>query len=201
MGMKSAIGAVVAALCLIAAPSTASARGPYGSINVGNWKGGAYTNDQSGAFSHCAAGAQYESGIYFVVTINDKAGWTLGFAHEKWTFKTDQAFPIALTFDGQAPFNVHGVPLADKLLQVPMPDNSSLIAQFRKAKGMTAYTQGHLFQFKLDQTAQLLANPGELRRQGEAIRHRRRRGFFRGACGAKAGGRNGGAAGRRTGQA
>jgi hypothetical protein len=49
--MKFAIGAVVAAFCLIAAPLTASARGPYGSINVGNWKGGAYTNDQSGAFS------------------------------------------------------------------------------------------------------------------------------------------------------
>ena len=37
-----------------------------------------------------------------------------------------------------------------------MPSNSLLIAQFRKAKAMTAYTQGHLFQFKLDQTAQLL---------------------------------------------
>src|SRR6478735_5618872 len=156
MGMRSAIRAVVAAFCLIAASSTASARGPYGSINVGNWKGGAYTNDQSGAFTHCAAGTQYESGIYFVVTINDKAGWTLGFAHEKWTFTTDRAFPIALTFDGQTPFNVHGVPLADKLLQVPMPTNSSLIAQFRKAKSMTAFTQGQLFQFKLDQTAQLL---------------------------------------------
>lgn len=154
--MKFAIGAVVAALCLIAAPSTSSARGPYGSINVGNWKGGAYTNDQSGAFSHCAAGTQYQSGIYFVVTINDKAAWTLGFAHEKWTLTTGQAFPISLTFDGQTPFNVHGVPLADKLLQVPMPDNSALIAQFRKAKAMTAYTQGQLFQFKLDQTAQLL---------------------------------------------
>jgi hypothetical protein len=154
--MKFAIGAVVATLCLIAAHSTASARGHYGSINVGNWKGGAYTNDQSGAFTHCAAGTQYESGIYFVVTINDKAGWTLGFAHEKWTFTTDRAFPIELTFDGQTPFNVHGVPLADKLLQVPMPSNSLLIAQFRKAKAMTAYTQGHLFQFKLDQTAQLL---------------------------------------------
>jgi hypothetical protein len=37
-----------------------------------------------------------------------------------------------------------------------MPDNSALIAQFRKAKTMTAFTQGQLFQFKLDQTAQLL---------------------------------------------
>jgi S1-C subfamily serine protease len=37
-----------------------------------------------------------------------------------------------------------------------MPSNSSLIAQFRRAKSMTAYTQGQLFQFKLDQTGQLL---------------------------------------------
>ena len=154
--MKFAIGAVVAAFCLIAAVSTASARGPYGSINVGNWKGGAYTNDQTGAFTHCAAGTQYVSGIYFVVTIDNKSGWNLGFAHEKWTLSTGQAFPIALTFDGNTPFNVHGVPIGDKLLQVPMPDNSSLIGQFRKAKAMTAYAQGQLFQFNLDQTAQLL---------------------------------------------
>jgi len=154
--MRFAIGAVVAALCLIASASTSSARGPYGSINVGNWKGGAYTNDQSGAFTHCAAGAQYASGIYFAVTIDNKAAWNLGFAHEKWALTIGQAFPIVLTFDGQTPFNVHGVPLGDKLIQVPMPDNSALIAQFRKAKAMTAYTQGQLFQFKLDQTAQLL---------------------------------------------
>jgi len=154
--MRFAIGAVVAALCLIASASPSSARGPYGSINVGNWKGGAYTNDQSGAFTHCAAGAQYASGIYFAVTIDNKAAWNLGFAHEKWALTVGQAFPIVLTFDGQTPFNVHGVPLGDKLIQVPMPDNSALIAQFRKAKAMTAYTQGQLFQFKLDQTAQLL---------------------------------------------
>jgi S1-C subfamily serine protease len=37
-----------------------------------------------------------------------------------------------------------------------MPANSSLIAQFRKAKVMTVFAQGQLFQFSLTQTAQLL---------------------------------------------
>jgi|ERR1700722_918548 len=148
--------AVATAILLGIATSNVEARGPYGSINVGNWKGGAYTNDQTGAFSHCAAGTSYISGIYFVVSINDNLGWSLGFTDNNWTLTTGQAFPISLTFDGQTPFNVHGVPINDKMLVVSMPDNSSLIAQFRKAKAMTAYTQGHLFQFKLDQTAQLL---------------------------------------------
>jgi hypothetical protein len=140
--MKYCVAAIVILLGTILAGSNAEARGPYGTINVGNWKGGAYTNDQTGAFSHCSAGTQYLSGIYFVVMIDDKGGWSLGFAHDKWALTTGQAFPITLTFDGQTPFNVHGVPVADKLVRVPMPDNSSLIAQFRRARGMTAIRKG-----------------------------------------------------------
>src|SRR6187551_2897990 len=98
--MKSAIGALVAAFCLLAATSPSIARGPYGSINVGNWKGGAYTNDQSGSFSHCAAGARYTSGIFFLVMIDGSGGWSLGFMHEDWKLVQGQAFPLTLTFDG-----------------------------------------------------------------------------------------------------
>lgn len=153
--MKRCAAAVGILLGTILANPNAEAAGPYGSINVGNWKGGAYTNDQ-GDFSHCAAGASYLSGIYFVVAIDSKSGWSLRFAHEKWNLTAGRAFPIELTFDGQSPFNVHGVPVNDKMVVVPMPINSALIAQFRKAKAMTAFTQGQLFQVNLDQTAQLL---------------------------------------------
>jgi hypothetical protein len=94
---------------LVAGSSTSSARGPYGSIKVGNWYGGAYTNDKSGSFSHCAAGASYQSGIYFVVSVGEDLKWRLGFAHENWQLTTGEAFALALTFDGQPAINVHGV--------------------------------------------------------------------------------------------
>lgn len=154
--MNFRAAAVAALLLAVFAGSTAQARGPYGSISVGNWKGGAYTDDRTGSFSHCAAGASYASGIYFLVMIDHAGGWSLGFMHEEWRLTTGQAFPLTLTFDGQQPFNVHGVPIADKLVRVSMPINSSLIGQFRRAKTMTAYTQGQLFQFNLNQTGQLL---------------------------------------------
>lgn len=154
--MKCRAVAVAVLLGSVFIGSDAQARGPYGSISVGNWKGGAYTNDQTGAFTHCAAGARYASGIFFMVTIDGNGGWGLGFMHENWTLTPGQAFPLTLTFDGQQPFNVHGVPIGDKVVRVPMPSNSALIAQFRKAKAMTAYTQGQLFQFNLDQTGPLL---------------------------------------------
>jgi S1-C subfamily serine protease len=150
----AAVGVIV--VSAVIASTHAKAAGPFGSINVGNWKGGAYTDDQNGNFSHCAAGTQYQSGIYFVVSIDANSGWSLAFAHEKWNFTTQKAFPIELTFDGQTPFHVHGVPIGKQMLRVPMPLNSALIAEFRKAKAMSAFTQGHLFQFSLDQSGQLL---------------------------------------------
>jgi S1-C subfamily serine protease len=154
--MRVAIKAVVAAACFVLSATSSHARGPYGSITVGNWQGGAYTNDKNGAFTHCAAGSTYQSGIYFVVSIGENGSWRLGFAHESWRLTTGEAFPLALTFDGQPTFNVYGMPIGAQLVNVEMPTNSALITQFRKARVMTAFAQGQLFQFNLNQTAQLL---------------------------------------------
>ena len=153
--MKRCI-AVIAMLLGVLAARSGEARGPYGSISVGNWKGGAFTSDQTGEFTHCAATAMYQSGIIFLVMIDHAPSWSLGFAHDNWSLSGGQPFPIALTLDGGPAVNVQGIALSGKLVRVPMPDNSSLINQFRKAKSMTAYAQGQLFQFNLDQTAQLL---------------------------------------------
>jgi S1-C subfamily serine protease len=156
--MNVSIKAILLCLCLVfgLSPSASQARGPYGSITVGNWKGGAYTDDKSGAFSHCAAAASYQNGIVFLVSVGQDYSWTLGFAHENWKLTPGEGFPLALTFDGQAAINVQGLPLGANLVKVSMPANSSLISQFRKAKVMTAFAQGQLLQFNLTQTAQLL---------------------------------------------
>ena len=94
-----------------------------------------------------------------MVMVDQSGGWSLAFHHPKWSLANRQTFEMALTFDGQPAFHVQGVTLNESLVRVPMPVDSSLIAQFRKAKAMTAFTQGQLFQFKLDQTAVLLPTP------------------------------------------
>jgi S1-C subfamily serine protease len=143
-------------LGVFAAVWSAEARGPYGSINVGNWKGGAFTNDATGEFASCSAFAPYRSGITLFVIVGANMNWRLGFSSENWSLTTGQAFPIALTFDGQQPFNVGGAVIGPKLVAVEMPDNSALISQFRKSKTMTAFAQGQLFQFDMSGTSALL---------------------------------------------
>jgi hypothetical protein len=51
--MKRWVVILAALLIMLVAAGSAEARGPYGTISVGNWKGGAFTNDQTGEFSHC----------------------------------------------------------------------------------------------------------------------------------------------------
>jgi hypothetical protein len=140
----------------ICVSSTAIASGPHGLVQVGNWKGGAYTNDASGAFSHCAAGTPYQSGIYFMVSINAQGAWSLGFAHQSWQLRPGETIPIGLTFDNRSPVNVFGTALGSNLAVVPMPPNSELITQFRNAVTMAAFAKGNVFQFRLDTTSQLL---------------------------------------------
>ena len=154
--MRLAINAVVVAACVLLSVTFSHARGPYGSISIGNWQGGAYTDDKSGVFTHCAAGASYQSGIYFLVLVGAGGNWRLGFSHQSWKLTPGEAFPLTLTFDGQQPFSVYGMPIGAQLVAVDMPPNSSLINQFRKARVMSAFAQGQLFQFNLNQTAQLL---------------------------------------------
>src|ERR1700751_5141632 len=87
-------------LVQIAITSIANAAGPYGNIHVGNWKGGAFTDDNTGAFSHCAATTAYGNGIILVVGQNASNSWLLSFASPNFHLKQGETVPIDLTFDG-----------------------------------------------------------------------------------------------------
>ena len=147
---------VFGTLVLLLVVSTANARGPYGSISVAGWSGGAFTVDYTGEFSNCIASAPYKSGIVFGVLVSKTYEWVLAFTHPSWTLTKGQKFPIVLSFDGRNTFNVNGIAMAVATVLVPMPDDSALIKSFRAAHTMSAFVQGNLFQFDLKGTAVLM---------------------------------------------
>ncbi len=154
--MRRTIIAIVIFCAAFIIGSRADARGPYGTIKVGNWKGGAFTSDATGEFTSCSAATNYKSGITVIVMVGANMSWRLGFSHDNWTLTNGQQFPIVLTFDGQQPFTVSGNALGRNLVAVDMPDNSTLISQFRKTKTMSAFAQGQVFQFNMSGTSALL---------------------------------------------
>jgi len=151
--MRGIITAVLLVVCM-ATPSYA--RGPYGSVAVAGWSGGAFTDDKTGVFSNCIASANYKSGINVGVLVTKTYHWALGFTHPSWALAPGQKFPIVLSFDGRNTFNVDGVAASRVMVLVQMPEDSALIKSFRVARTMSAFAQGNLFQFDLNGTAILL---------------------------------------------
>ena len=67
------------AISAIFLASRAFAAGPFGTIHVGLWNGGAYTNDSTGAFMHRAAGSDYINGVGVILGQTAAHTWLLGF--------------------------------------------------------------------------------------------------------------------------
>jgi hypothetical protein len=135
--------------------STAFAGGPYGFIHVGNWNGGAYTNDSTGAFSHCGAGMGYNNGVNLAIAQKPDGAWLLGFLNAAWRNAAGETFPIDVTFDAQAQFHLFGVANASGLIAAVLP-NDVIIEQLRKSHMLLVTMKGITLLFNLNFMGELL---------------------------------------------
>jgi len=142
-------------LCAAELASSAFATGPFGSIHVGKWSGGAYTDDKTGGFSHCSAATTYGSGVTVVLGQNANNSWLLGLGSEAFSLNTGEQFPIDVTLDGQAQVRLFGIAVSPKLVTSVIPNNG-IVNQIRKTHLMVAVAKGTTFQFLMDSTGQLL---------------------------------------------
>lgn len=146
---------VVAFLLQLMLAGFGHAAGPFGTISVGNWNGGAYSNDSTGAFSHCAASTPYANGVTLLVGQDANNSWLLGFANPAFRFKKGENLTIDVTFDGQAEARLFGTALSEVMVSAVLPTNVARALQ--KASLMVAMARGTPFQFSLTSTAPMVA--------------------------------------------
>ncbi|UVO36812.1 serine protease [Bradyrhizobium arachidis] len=145
----------VAAVLQLAFAGLAHAAGPFGSINVGNWIGGAFSNDQTGAFSHCAATAPYANGVNLVVSQNVTGIWSLAFASPSYHFNKGENAAIDVTFDGQEQARLYATAYQTNMLTAVMPVN--VARRFQKASLMVATAGRAVLNFDLTSTGPVIA--------------------------------------------
>jgi S1-C subfamily serine protease len=148
--------AFVSAMILVLTLSCTSisfAAGPLGNIHVGFWKGGAYTNDSTGAFTHCAAAGDFSNGVGVVLAQHANRTWQIGFASKSWTLQPGETRPIDLTFDGQASFRVFGNAVTANLISAPLPEAAA--KRFQRSHMMVA-SGTSTFQFNLGSVEKLI---------------------------------------------
>ena len=146
---------VVASLLLLGAVSLAHAKGPFGSVNVGNWIGGAFSNDETGAFSHCAATTPYANGVILVVSQNYAGTWSLAFASPGYHFNKGENAAIDVTFDGQEQARLYATAYQSNMLTAIMPLN--VVRAFQKASLMVATAGRAVLNFDLTSTGPVIA--------------------------------------------
>ncbi|HZR90340.1 MAG TPA: trypsin-like peptidase domain-containing protein [Bradyrhizobium sp.] len=134
--------------------SPASAAGPFGTIHVGNWIGGAFSDDQTGAFSHCAATAPYASGVSLVVGQNTADAWLISFASPTFKLNKGDAAPIDVTFDGQFQARLFATATSSNMITAILP--ASAARAFQRASLMVAQVGQATLQFNLTSTGPLL---------------------------------------------
>jgi S1-C subfamily serine protease len=145
---------LVACLLQIIIASSALAAGPFGTIRVGNWVGGAFSDDSTGAFSHCAATAPYASGVSLVVGQNAANAWLLSFASPAFNLNKGDTAPIDVTFDGQSAARLFATANSTNMLTAILP--ASVARTFQKASLMVAQAGRTTLQFNLTSTGPLL---------------------------------------------
>ena len=136
---------------------TAYAAGPINIFSIGNWVGGAYTNDASGDFSHCVVSTPYLNGVTFLVARTKDSQWNIGLVNKMWAFKLNEQTSIRFLFDGKE--SVEAVSLAnapDTLYFLNLP-SSSFIKLFRNSQFLDVSIRGSFFKFKLDGTSKVLS--------------------------------------------
>jgi S1-C subfamily serine protease len=140
----------------IAIATIANAAGPYGNIHIGQWKGGAFTDDNTGAFSHCGATSIYDNGVILVVGLNSHDSWLLGFASPSFHLTKGNTVPVDVTFDGQSQARLFATANSDIMATAILPPN--VARTFQKASLMVVTTgNSNALQFNLTSTGPLLA--------------------------------------------
>lgn len=157
------------AFALLLAP-TAQAAGPYGEIVVGNWKGGAYTSDATGAFSHCAVHAGYRNGTRMFTSITADFKWLVGFAHPNWKLKPGSRLNLQLVFDRASRIDVTADVKTANLLTIAMPAESQFISAFRQGHFLELVANDQRLTFALTSTGEMLPALVACAKQSASIR-------------------------------
>jgi hypothetical protein len=149
--------------------ATAGAGGPLRPFKHGLWTGGAYTDDRTGAFTHCSAGVAYDGGINLFVLATGGHRWWLGFTNPKWHLSPNASGSLKLEFDDSPPVSgLVSIP-SGQLLLVSLPDDPNLLAAFHRSSRLALNVEGQSFSFKLRGTLAVMEQLADCVRSSVAL--------------------------------
>ena len=148
-----AIATVAAALVAPAAASAATIQ----TYKVANWDLGAYTNNTTGRFTHCAASGRYRNGLTLIFSVTEKLDWGISFLNPEWNLREGRVIEIEFQIDGGRVNRATARAVASKQIVAKLPDSADLFNQFRYGSRLVvSINDGKPVPFNLSDTNAML---------------------------------------------
>ncbi len=137
-----------------ATPATAEAVNQW---KLHGWLVGAYTNDRTKSFSHCAASIKYKSGILLLFSVTKDFRWVMGFANPEWRLTTGAKYNIQYAVDSSPALTAAATAVSTQQVAAELPPKTTLFQLFRQGRLLKIQGEGKSFGFSLDNTSSVLA--------------------------------------------
>lgn len=98
----------------------------------GNWSGAAYTNDQTGSFSHCAVTAEYVSGDNLVFSLDSSGAVGVGVFSPELNLQPGTKFPVSVEVDKRRSFTANAVAKSSNLAILYIDNLEAALNAFRR---------------------------------------------------------------------
>lgn len=125
-------------------------------LKIGAWKGGAYSNNATNKFSHCAVSAKYKNGMTLLISVTGDKNWSVGFARNVWNLSVGSKQPVRFKVDSGSSYSGIAVSKTTHLAQVQLPSSSTLFRQFRDGRKFFVKTRRSEFSFNLTNMRRVL---------------------------------------------
>lgn len=122
---------LVAILALL--PTMLVAKEIQGSyFSYGNWIGAAYTNDQTGSFSHCAVTAEYVTGDTLIFSLDRSGAVGVGVSSPELNLQPGTRFPVSVEVDNRRSFTADAVAKSSDLAILYIDNLEAALNAFRR---------------------------------------------------------------------
>jgi hypothetical protein len=148
--------AFLAFLAFLAAGTTAQGA-PLEERNVNGWIVGAYSDNRTGRFSHCATSVPYRSGISLFFHLSSNYRWTMGLANAQWRLTPGQMLNLAYYIDQGPHTRVQARVTDARMVSVPLANSQALFEEFRRGRKLFVQDSRETFAFNLTNSSKALA--------------------------------------------
>jgi ATP-dependent protease ClpP protease subunit len=137
----------VASLALSAVPSHAGLIERY---SAGQWEGEAYTNEQTGAFSHCVASARFQNGMILGFVLNAQNAWSIALGYPSWQMARGGNFNIQLAVNKAPALAASGVAITEQTVEFPVEAVQDVLTRIAQGTSIDISANAAAYHFDVE---------------------------------------------------